>query len=71
MDPIQKILERAELLFERNQLHMCSKALDEIAERFLIGVRLGSVDARGLITSHRAPIERAPHAVKAALGGAS
>ncbi len=33
MDPIQKILERAELLFERNQLHMCSKALDEIAER--------------------------------------
>lgn len=33
MDPIEKILARAELLFERNQLHMCSTALDEIAER--------------------------------------
>lgn len=30
---IEKILESALLLFERGQLNMCSRALDEIAER--------------------------------------
>jgi hypothetical protein len=30
---IEKILVNAELLFERGQMRMCSRALDEIAER--------------------------------------
>jgi DnaJ-class molecular chaperone len=57
MDPIQKILERAELLFERNQLHMCSKALDEIAERLKTSTTSDALYERYEALCQRVPSE--------------